>query len=473
MNKNDQNHKDIPEELLPIAARAVVQVSPTYREATVTVYPPKNGGRDITANDIFLQLKEMNVDYGVLKMQVGKIVENRMYSTQQVIAKWTPPENGTDGKIRFLFPQTVELKPAKDEKGNVDYKNLGIVREIRKGTPIAEITPPTTGTPGMDLRSRRIPQIPGRRIDYSLGKNTCYSEDGLQILANADGHLYYAKNSFHIDTEFVVDGDVNAATGNIHFFGDVIVKGDVTEGFTVVAGKDIRVSGAAVSAALAAGGDIHVNKGCKNCNLSANGDIQAGFLEHSKLVCKRNLTAQSLIHCEVFCEGSMEVRGPQGLVAGGNYTVMKSAEVGTAGSRSYTKTNITIGSTAHLNNEMEQAKKTCEQLDADISKCQQILDFLDYKRHQLGTLPEDKELIYENMISTKQQRTDEKETLLARIAEIQNLLSEKQYLELRCRREVFPGVVVRISDYVYTVETSMKSVKFILGESGIEVRANY
>ncbi|MFT3951391.1 MAG: FapA family protein [Oscillospiraceae bacterium] len=149
---------------------------------------------------------------------------------------------------------------------------------------------------------------------------------------------------------------------------------------------------------------------------------------------------------------------------------MKGIEAGTIGSKTYTKTVITVGSNAHLFNEMETAKRQIVQIDTDIAKCSQIIAFLNAKRMELGKIPEDEEQIFQSASATVAQREVEKQTLLARVEEIKIALTEKQYLELKCRREVFPGVTIKLNDYTYAVNQPLKACRFILGETGIEYR---
>jgi len=41
---------------------------------------------------------------------------------------------------------------------------------------------------------------------------------------------------------YEVDGDVDYGVGNINFIGSVVIKGSIRDGFSVVAGSDIRLA---------------------------------------------------------------------------------------------------------------------------------------------------------------------------------------------------------------------------------------
>lgn len=77
----------------------------------------------------------------MIESAVSEAVEQRRYGENVCVARWKPPVNGVDGTIEYYFKKESTFKPIEDENGNVDYKNLGLVRNIYHGTPIAKITP--------------------------------------------------------------------------------------------------------------------------------------------------------------------------------------------------------------------------------------------------------------------------------------------------------------------------------------------
>ena len=97
-------------------------------------------------------LDKNNVKYGLDTDMIKGIVIDKKYSSKLPVAKWTPPVNGVDGTITYRFETVVKNAPVEDEHGFVDYKNLGLIRTVRNGDVIADITMPTEGEPVPDLK---------------------------------------------------------------------------------------------------------------------------------------------------------------------------------------------------------------------------------------------------------------------------------------------------------------------------------
>ena len=216
-------------------------------------------------------LDKNNVKYGLDMDMIKSIAEEKRYSSKLPVARWTPPVNGTDGTITYKFDREVKNAPVEDEHGFVDYKNLGLIRTVHAGDVIAEITMPTDGEPGTDVRGKTLRQILGKKAKYTVGTNTKVTEDGLQIVSSVDGNVNYRGGAFHVDQVVTVAGDVDASVGNITFVGDVVVKGEVMEGFKISSNANIIVAGNVNGATLEADGDIVIKKGCINSHVMAHG----------------------------------------------------------------------------------------------------------------------------------------------------------------------------------------------------------
>ena len=382
------------------------------------------------------------------------------------MAKWQPPVDGTDGEIKYLFECSTKLKPTENERGFVNYKDLGLVKNIIKGTVIAEITLPAEGTPGTDLKGITVNQRPGRKASFSVGLNTKLNDEGTKISAAVDGNLVFKEGTFSVEDVVTINGDVDSLVGNIDFLGNVIIKGEIGEGFKVSSKQNITVFGNVTGASIEAGGSIIIKKGCINSKLLAHGDINVEFCEHSTVTCDGSLTGKSFLICDVYCGGNFSVKGSQGSVMGGKYTSLKGFEVQNIGSKTYTPTEIIIGDNAVLTKEKEQLKKQIDSIESKITSNTQVIDFLNEKKKQLHHLPEDKEELLGTSVRNRLMLGMEKKKIVKRISEIETSLQVKQHLSIQCKGTVFPGVRVVMNDSVYKFENEYKYVKIFLNDEG-------
>lgn len=441
-----------------------ISVTTDYHRAFLLITPPQGGECIVTCEEIVKTLREKGVKHNICEDEIREILEKKIFINQIAVASWTPPVDGVDGTIKYKFPFESELVPQIQEDGKtVDYKNLGFIRYVEKGTVIAEITPPTEGECGYDVRGVQIRQRPGKPASYKLGENVKLSEDGLTLYAAESGHLAYEYGAFSVQTTVTVNQDVDASTGNIEFAGDVIIKGDVTEGFKVSSAHNITVTGNVSGAALEAGGDIVVKSGITNSTVTAHGNINAQFAEYSKLTADGTVTVQMLVVCT--CYAGEELNASKAM-SGGKYTCLNNGTAGSLGSKNYAKTEVVIGDNALISEEKASLEKRIAEIDKQVLQCVQIVEFLNEKLKQLKKIPPEKEEMRGKAIKTKYTLQAEKKQVMNRIKEIDERLAVKQFLRFDVKGTVFPGVKVIINGSTYTVEGEMRRVSFHLNEDG-------
>lgn len=452
--------------VLPIDSVVSIYINNNGSEAYVTVEPPQNGGADVTERDIRDALDKNKVIYGIDDEMVKRIAEEKLYSRKNLVAQWTPPVNGVDGTIHYYFEKQLNIAPVEDEHGFVDYKNLGLIRTVHEGDLIADITLPTPGEPGMDVRGRTLRQIVGKKAQYTLGTNTVLTDDGLQILAKVDGNINYKSGAFVVDQVVTIPGDVDSSVGNITFVGDVVVKGEVFEGFKISSNANIIVSGNVNGATLEADGDIIIKKGCINSNITAHGSVTINFCEYSHIKCDGDLTSSNFVICDVYCGGTLTTKGKTGGLMGGKYTCLNSVEASGIGTKNYTPTMLTVGDNALLSEEKAAVLKQIEKLNGDLEKTKLVINFLTEKKKELRTLPDEKEEMLGYACRQKILIGVDIKKYEKRIEEIDLELENRQYLSISCRGYMYPGVKIIINDAVFKVEDEYVKTKITLNSDG-------
>ncbi|MGN0666736.1 MAG: DUF342 domain-containing protein [Huintestinicola sp.] len=445
-----------------INGEVAVTVKSDYTAAYITIYPPKEGGRDITYDEIMDALALKAVRHDLKTELIRELVDKKLYDREIMVSGAVLPINGTNGSIKYNYDKEVSLAPVEDEKGFVDYKSLGRIRNINEGDVIAEITKPTMGTDGIDVRGVPIKAVPGHEASYSVGERTKLSDDGLKILAAADGNICWKGGGFCVETTVVINGDVDASVGNLDFIGDISVKGEVLEGFTIISAKNIIIKGNANGATLKAGGNVSVKCGIINSNVTAHGNIECMFAEHSRLKSDCSVKAQNLVLCDVYCGGDLITKA----LNGGKYTCLGAIEAGSIGTKNYAPTEVIAGDNAVLNKEKEEAVKRLSELDVMNGRLNQILEFLAAKKAQLGAIPADKVDLLRQSASTLMANQEEQKRLTARIGEIDASLSLKQNREVKVKGTIYPGTKVTINDSVMKFDIETVRVSVHLDENG-------
>ena len=426
-----------------------LSVNPNYSTAFVSFTRPENGGIDITVDKIMTALDEKNVNYGILEDDIRQAVEEKRYDENICVAKWDAPVDGVDGTIKYFYNTDAHLAPVENENGEVDYKNLGVVRNITAGTPIASITLPTEGSPGKDIMGRVIQQKKGIAVNVKAGKGTSLVNDGQELIASIDGNLVYRDGAFNVDETLVINGDVEVATGNIDFIGAVNIKGSVFEGFRVTSKRSITINGSVNNAEVIADGDVSIKIGAINSKIYSKGNIKLGFCENCKIHADGNIESVSFVGGEVFAGEKMLATG-KGVIVGGKYTALDGMEGSVIGSENYTKTEITLGNNAVLNKEKADLEKEIDTMNDQADQLGKMLVTLSEQAKKSKLSPE-REQLKGQMLRNRIKLQSEVKKSKARIAEIEEELKQMQNLSVGAKRMFYPGVTLRINNCILQV----------------------
>ncbi|GHV46297.1 polymerase [Clostridia bacterium] len=421
-----------------------VEVAANRSAARLTIIAPVGSGTPATIEDARDALAHASVTYGVNNDALTELVGSRKYSIPTVVAEWSAPADGAPGEIEYLFPQTDLLAPRKNERGEVDYRDLGLVNNVLADTLIAKIKLPTDPTDGTDVCGNSVAGKPGQPARYLVGKGSYLTDDGTEIRAGVDGNLRWDKNHFVVDEVLVIAKNVDVTTGNINFIGSVNIKGEIKEGFTVTSKKDVTVSGSVTQATIIADGNIKLNLGCINSNITAKGDVNISFCEGSKIECDGNLSAQSFVGCEVFCGSTILATTGKGVIVGGKFTALIGFDVNTIGSENYTKTHVTLGKGAVLSTEKQEQEDKISDLEEQIVRLAQVANMLQETKKKMGSLTPDRENMLTTAIRSRFTLSREIKQRESRIAEINAELVAAADTRIMVRKDLWPGVKIRL-----------------------------
>ena len=190
-------------------------------------------------SNIMNSLREQNIIEGVLI----DVIQNELVINQNImIAQGQEPMPGQDAIITYY--KRSERKPTIREDGKADFYDMNFLDEVKKGDWLGEKIPPTNSIPGRTITGEFAIVENGKNIKLQFDEKTvaAYKEDGKVILrALIDGVVEYHAGKISVGNHLIINGDVGVETGNIHFEGNVTVKGTVIAGFSVFATNDISI----------------------------------------------------------------------------------------------------------------------------------------------------------------------------------------------------------------------------------------
>ncbi|HAN44737.1 MAG TPA: hypothetical protein DCP97_05035 [Ruminococcaceae bacterium] len=455
----------------PVNAQASVTVSTDKLSAYLLATPPKNGGSDITMEEINAALSKAKVRYGVNNAALEKIVSDKIYDTLVEIAKGEPPVDGEDASIELKFSLPSQIKPKLRQDGSMDFKELeGVVNNVRRGDLLCVVTKETQGKPGMDVSGAIKMQHPGRPLKRNpAGANTVWLENETLLVAQSDGNLEYRGGVISVNKVLTINGSVDMSTGNLDFAGSIVIKGDVRAGFSVKADGSIRIYGVVEGAALTAGGDITVDGGINGMNrgvIVAGGNLKTKFIENSFIEVEGSIFAESIMSSKVRCDGSIEVIAGKGAIIGGSIVAAKNVTAKIIGSQSHIATSITIGSSLILDEKISSLKARISVLNKEVAQLTQIIDYCQPLLNQNKLSPERIKML-KSAVSGKVQKSAELES--ANI-ELEQLEAESQSginSVLYCREQIYTGTKIKIANEILNVSSEISRCTIYLADDKI------
>ena len=339
----DAEKKDEP---ITLDAQCSIYISRNKMVAWAFLFPPVGEGGNFGASEIGKAMQDNHITSGIDAQMLVQIMQKKPYFELLPIAIGTPVIQGTEGSIHEYFAKELPFEVKIDEDGVADYKASNYVRQIMKGDVICDITLPMQGTEGMQVDGKAAKPRQIRNLKIPKGKNTELTEDGLHLIASIDGDLEYRNGVFEISPILVIPGDVDYKVGNINFNGDIRIKGDVRENFTVTATGAVIVDGLVEAACINAGGDLLITRGVVGDNrasIKSGGSIRVKFLENCVAYARESVYADCIMNSEIYSDNSINVLSGRGSVIGGSLTAAERIRARMIGAQSGRRTELTLG----------------------------------------------------------------------------------------------------------------------------------
>lgn len=450
----------------PVDGRVDITFDNEGMLANMILFPALNGGRPITAEKVIAELHKNGIVEGIDDYDIKDMVEGQVYETPICCARAIPPKRGKNGFVSFRYDKERKIKPKHDEYGVVDFHELDSIVPIRKGDIIADITLPTPGEPGMNIFGKPLPAEPGIAAKVAVGKNTILTADGKNIVSACDGHIVYGTGCFVVEDTVTIRDDLDLAVGNINFFGDVCIKGNVMEGFAINAGKNVRIDGSVFGGEITAGGDINIVGGAINAKIRCEGNAKIGFCENADIVVKGNIESKQFAFCNIFCYGALTAKGAKGVIVGGKITSMHDITAGIIGSEKYTSTEINIGDGSVMFAQKCDAEAELEEAENVFDSAVRNLDFLKHRKSVQGGLLTDAQ---QKQVKIETQNklfySMRKKELRQLIEQLEEDIRNKDSLCCRCQGKIYPGARFCINFLTMEItETYTRSTVTIVDE---------
>lgn len=326
---------------------AVIFLSSDAMVAWLLLLPAVGEGKQLSASQIHQALMRRGVTYGICWNTICEMSECPQRNFHIfTIACGKMPVRGQDGAVVDRYPRVLEANLKVDELGAADYEALNLVQDIREGDVICDIVLPTKGKSGRTVTGKAVAAAEGHPAQVPQGRNTCLSEDGTQLLAQRDGHLYFSGRSFQVKPVLHLYEDHFPSEPSIKFLGDIHIHGDLCGDVSVYAIGNVQIDGVIEGCKVEAGENIIVSSGVLGQDravLHAQKSVYAKYLEHCSVYAVESVQADCIISSNVYSNGDVRVRTGRGAVVGGIIRAAREVSAITIGSKAERETQVMLG----------------------------------------------------------------------------------------------------------------------------------
>jgi uncharacterized protein len=444
------------------------QVSDEY-EASVKI-TPRLGADDFGSDDLRKYLQDSGIVFGVLEDVIEWAFKEEKFEQPLLVAKGQPPVDATNGELVFHFD--TEIKPKLDDDGNVNFKELNLIQNVRKGDKLAEVTEPVPGKEGKTIYGETSEPGEGVKPELPSGDNTIRSPENPDLLlADIDGTVRKVKDNVSVDPVFAVKGDIDFSVGNIDFLGAVVITGDVKSGFKVKATGDIEVNGIVEDAIIESDGNVLLKMGFighGGGKITAKGNVSARYCVNQHIVCQGDVNiGEYFMHSNVLAGGMLIVTEKKGLIVGGEYCALKGIEANILGNENFEHTSIIAGVDRETGRKIKELRSRLWQNADHLKEINKILNKYSRRRLVKKPLPPDRLELIDTLNKIKDKKNQIAADLGAEIKEMESADNICEEATIKAFDIIYPGVAVTLCNRHVKVEDPLKSVVYRYSENGV------
>jgi uncharacterized protein (DUF342 family) len=423
--------------------RVKVNLPKDEMTAMIVLPAPSAGEGSQTKDEVMAELARVNVTYGIIEAAIDSCIGTKQYNTPVIVAKGEPPKKGENATFTYAFDTENNHSPKEDKDGRIDYKDINFIQNAQEGQLLATKVPATQGEPGVTVTGKQIPPTPGKDTPFKVGANTKVSDDGLTLIAAANGVIVYRAGEVSIKDVMTISTDVDFNVGNLDCRGSLKIAGDIKAGFSVKANGDIEVNGNVEDGTVTAHGNIMVKGGFFGNGtgvMHADGNITIKFAEGQKLTAGGDITAGGeMINCNVTAAGNVVVKGKNGKIVGGEIRASKEIRACVLGSDAGTHTSLLVAYNADLMKQYFEAGKEIQRLNGDFTRIKEALYGL-YRLQMDGKLTPEKKAALDKLQAFQKEIPQNLESLQRTRTEIEEKLKEYKDARIVADEILYPGV---------------------------------
>jgi len=441
---------------LETEGRVDIKVSESEMTVTANFVPPLDSWKPDELTYVKELLNSKGIIYGIdseaIKKAAFKCNSERVHVTDVIVAQGKKPIDEIPEHLE-VEEELIEKQPSLDSKSlQVDYKEFSHFVVVGKGQVLARFFPKKAGVMGSSVYGRAIPYKTAEIHQIQPGDNTLRKKD--LIVAACSGRFGLETDFFSVNEVLEIDKNVDYSTGHIDFPGDVIIRGEIEDGFKVNCGGALVCDKTLNASEVICKKDLLIGFGIigrKKGTTKVGGIVRAKFLENCYLEAKGSIFIEVSIMNSVVSTLDRVQLGEKGLIVGGKVYAQNGISTTQIGTATGARTEIYCGIDYLIQKKLEWIRSTNLELAV---KLRQI------ERKIAAGIQADKEFL-----EIPQKIRNAIRKLDATAKSLLPKLDKNDDAEIVVKGSISPFSHIEICNIPYEVPREMNGVRFRLDKS--------
>jgi uncharacterized protein (DUF342 family) len=442
-----------------------ISVAPDGMSATADLHPAKDGGLPLSMEQAEVLCARLGITTGIdwagLSEAVIHCNLDQAVVRGFVLAKGEPPASAVVEHALLEERLRAKNEAAPEDSLRYDFRESRHLIVVRKGEVLARRVPAQAGTEGRDIRGNVLSAPRIERPSVVAGKNVAVEEDRLVSLVDGLLGPLQEGGGGRLDVEeiLLVRGDVGYKTGHIIFPGDVVIEGNVEDGFKVWSGASIRCKTTLDAFDVNAKKNLLCDQGIigkRKAQVRVGGELRAKFIQNCRVAVRGDIHVQSaIVGSYVYSLGRVEL-GDKGVCMGGEVFAVHGLKAWRLGNQAHQATIVHAGTDFTVQQRLDQANEKLRLLSL---KAQRIREELAGRTDKAADL----------MLARIGQAEAETRNL---IGSLLGSLDVDEGAVVEVKGEIYPGTVIDICRVSIVVDELLKSCRFHLDKAAGVIRVD-
>lgn len=339
----------------------------------------------VDINDVKTMLHAEGILFGIADDdQINGFLEGKFcVGKDWTIATGTEPVPDAPPEMVYHFDTDPLKIGTLTEDGLMDWKDRGILPQVKEGDLLAEKIPGPKGKEGMDVYGKKIPIPKSREVRFKCAKGARRSEDGMQVHALVSGiPKLSVMGEISVMSTLQIPGDISLETGHVTFDGHIEVSGDIEKGYRVK-GESLRVNEIR-DAELDIDGDITAMNGIFGATIRCKGNLRAGHIHNANIILDGDLAVEKEI-----IDSTIEANGRSlindGIILSSVISSKMGITVMDVGSRASNPSELTVGIDQQLDRDIDATRQEIQTIKSEHDILPKTIKELKKRSDQINT----------------------------------------------------------------------------------------